>query len=111
MEIKILQKVCTSIQKGLPKSSIMVISGDQINAVQDTKLRKPKSCVILYCSVPQSVCDSYHVAASDWIQPIMEILGGKGNGKNCTAQGQGIDFGRIDEAIAASRLIFNKLRR
>eukprot|EP01083_Nonionella_stella_P274841 933159_1 len=91
LETKVMQKVVTTLQKGLPDIPIMVISADPTS--------QKKSKVMAYCSMPQSLTESHKLKAADWLQPVMAVLGGKGNGKATTAQGQGTMVTKVDSAL------------
>lgn len=51
--------------------------------------------------VPKDMTDK--LPASDWVMSALEVLGGKGGGKPTTAQGQGPNWQKIDEAMEVAK--------
>jgi alanyl-tRNA synthetase len=54
----------------------------------------------LYTGVPAAT--SAKLPANEWVNSALTLLGGKGGGKPTLAQGQGADFGKAADALAAA---------
>lgn len=59
-----------------------------------------KGKVLAYAGVPDAVVAK--LKASDWVNAVLAVLGGKGGGKPTTAQGQGTNLDQVDAALATA---------
>jgi len=57
-------------------------------------------CVCVFAGVPAAT--SAKLKANEWVNSALTVLGGKGGGKPTIAQGQGNEFGKAAEAMAAA---------
>jgi alanyl-tRNA synthetase len=87
-DTKLASKVTTAVNKSCPHVAIMLVS------VAEDK-------VYVACSVPDAVV-STGVKASEWLAAAVSVIGGRGGGKDNSAQGQGVGAARVLEVIAAA---------
>jgi alanyl-tRNA synthetase len=54
--------------------------------------------VVAFAGVPDELVSK--LPAGDWVGEVLKVLGGKGGGRPNSAQGQGTELGKVDEALA-----------
>lgn len=75
-------------------------------ASQPTRVASVNSFVLLCCvhtrltGVPTAT--SAKLKANEWVNSALSLLGGKGGGKPTLAQGQGADYAKAADALAAA---------
>lgn len=85
---KLVGKVSTSVVKACPNVAFMAVS-----VVEDK--------VVLSCVVPDAVVAT-GFSASKWMAATVAVVGGRGGGKDGSAQGQVGDVSKLGEVVAAA---------
>lgn len=85
---KSLNNALMQVKKSHPKLATMFFSVDH-----DTKK------VLCLCQVPKSMVDEQGLKANEWMKSVSEAIGGKGGGKEVSAQGTGDKLSEVDKAI------------
>jgi alanyl-tRNA synthetase len=81
----VMKKVTQGVQSGNPPDfSFLVICPDQ-----------PSSKLKCFAAVSESAVNEYGFSAAKWVDAVTNSLGGKGGGKDTTAQGS-VDINDID---------------
>ncbi len=89
-DVKLATKVTSSVMKSCAHVGIMIVS-----TAEDK--------VIVVCSVPDGVIASSGVKANEWLSAAIGVVGGRGGGKEGSAQGQGVGAARVAEVIDAAK--------
>ncbi|MEW5320492.1 MAG: hypothetical protein WDW38_011561 [Sanguina aurantia] len=84
---------------GEAAAAILAKSGDTMPALL-VSVDAEKSKVLAYAAVPDALLSK--IKANEWVNSALTVLGGKGGGKPSSAQGQGGEIARVDEAMEAA---------
>ncbi len=88
-DTKLATKVTATVMKSCTHVGLMLVS---------TEGEK----VFVACSVPEALVAG-GVKANEWLAAAMAVIGGRGGGKEASAQGQGVGADRVAEVIAAAK--------
>jgi alanyl-tRNA synthetase len=73
--------------------------GDKLAALF-VSVDEQKGKALAFAGVPVATSDK--LKANEWVNSALTLLGGKGGGKPTLAQGQGADFSKAADALAAA---------
>jgi len=85
---KSLNTALMQLQKNNPKLAAMFFSIDH-----------DANKVLCLCQVPKDVASEKGLKANEWMKAVAEVIGGKGGGKELSAQGSGDKISGLDKAM------------
>jgi alanyl-tRNA synthetase len=94
---KASQKVIKAVQKIAPELAFMGISEEEVGS---------GGKILCFAIVPDSVQET-GLKANEWLNDVLESVGGRGGGKPGNAQGQAPNCSDIDAVIAKAESFVN----